>query len=673
MNVINPTETNFMKEVKLRKQEIDEKLQEDMRKRDLIKKNLERANQLTEQMVSTLDHFDERLKKLEDTILPVHRQTKDLQRLQDNVERTMNSLEHVISYHRVAHSVTPVIQKPVGSNVDSYIACMKKLQGAINFFSEISPGSPELNTVTTLFNKGNETLEKEFQSCLTRHMRAWNPQVLSDLISKENTEMPEFLSENVIESLSEIARWLTSVDKNTAFVNSYTALRRKHLIDSLEIVRDHVKSQLSGNTRKMTGSSATPKRSMSKVATLRKMSGMLKKDTLPSSTVTMGHGKGLTTTTEELDDLDIQPFISMSSLMLKLLNSEHKLMQLIIPANFHQQVFIDTINGPLNVIETAFNKFLHYSKQCMETRDHSSIVSIFPIAHYLRQDQRGYQDILKEADEHNRKRIPRLLAQLQDIGRSVMEEFIDTVKSDPEKESNMPKDGTVHELTSNTMMFVQQLAATADVAGRMLLTPHSPDQNHRLVLAKYLSNILAALKLNLDKKSRTYDDTSLRSIFLINNYYFIIMALVRENQLDLVRLATPNIDTIYYSQIKEAKLSYMQSWQRLGDLLKSSKGIEVQPGGKLREKDRQAVKEIFKTFNNEFEELVKVQQKWAVPNVEIKNQIRQEINGSIFEQFSEMSKRFRIVQFTKNIEKFIKYTPENVSAEVNRIFSQTSS
>ena len=31
-----------------------------------------------------LNQFDERLHKLEDTILPLHRKTKDLQRLQDS-------------------------------------------------------------------------------------------------------------------------------------------------------------------------------------------------------------------------------------------------------------------------------------------------------------------------------------------------------------------------------------------------------------------------------------------------------------------------------------------------------------------------------------------------------------------------------------------------------------
>lgn len=34
-------------------------------------------------------------------------------------------------------------------------------------------------------------------------------------------------------------------------------------------------------------------------------------------------------------------------------------------------------------------------------------------------------------------------------GAKALEEFIDNIKNDPDKASNMPRDGTVHELTNH--------------------------------------------------------------------------------------------------------------------------------------------------------------------------------------------------------------------------------
>ena len=40
------------------------------------------------------------------------------------------------------------------------------------------------------------------------------------------------------------------------------------------------------------------------------------------------------------------------------------------------------------------------------------------------------------------------------IGGRILEEFLNSVKNDPDKESSMPPDGTVHALTSRAMLIV---------------------------------------------------------------------------------------------------------------------------------------------------------------------------------------------------------------------------
>lgn len=61
--------------------------------------------------VSILSSFESRLMKLENSIIPVHKQTENLQRLQENVEKTLSCLDHVISYYHVASDTEKVIRE----------------------------------------------------------------------------------------------------------------------------------------------------------------------------------------------------------------------------------------------------------------------------------------------------------------------------------------------------------------------------------------------------------------------------------------------------------------------------------------------------------------------------------------------------------------------------------
>ena len=48
---------------------------------------------MTKQMENILANFGSRLTKLEEAVIPIHKQTKDLQRLQDNIGEFYSSYE----------------------------------------------------------------------------------------------------------------------------------------------------------------------------------------------------------------------------------------------------------------------------------------------------------------------------------------------------------------------------------------------------------------------------------------------------------------------------------------------------------------------------------------------------------------------------------------------------
>nr|XP_018673470.1 exocyst complex component 7 isoform X1 [Ciona intestinalis] len=674
----------MMEQTQRRKQEIENRLSEEKKRSEMIKASLEKADQLTNSMVTILNQFDERLHKLEDTILPVHRKTKDLQRLQDNIEKTLSSLDHVISYHHVAHDVEPIVRQGPSRQVDKYLSCMERLVQAVNFFSENNPDSPELNTVNTLFTNGKDGLEKEFQAHLSRHTKPMPPQKVVEMIKAENMEAESYtnLPEKTMSDLSQMAEWLSGAGKSQSFVNVYSDIRSNNLIKTLNGLSDHIKGNNLNTGRKISVAVTTPKKPGNRRASnFRKPSTLLRKESLQSLSSMGGLGKSshAPIAEEEIIEIEIEPFVAMVSACAKLFVVEQSMIQSVIPEKNRRQVFDSIITESLKSVEQAGNKIVEYAKQCITRHDHPSIVNVFPAIKHLKTTLPSYQAVLKGVSEMNRLRMPRLIGELETVGVKVLEDFSDCVKSDPEKESNMPKDGTVHELTSNTMLFMQQLADNVEIVGGMLASKFESQQSMekiRSCLADYISQVLGALKLNLENKSRVYENLSLAAVFLLNNYHFIITALNRHNLLGLAEIATPGIENLYRGFIDHQKQAYLQCWNKFDNYLKNkNKGVEIQaqPGGKLKDKDKLIVKDKFKTFNNDFDDLVKTHQQWAMPSSEVRKEIRNSVKTKLVQPYAELHEKYRMVQFTKNIEKYLKYTPESVAENIDRMFGQNAS
>nr|XP_006812104.1 PREDICTED: exocyst complex component 7-like [Saccoglossus kowalevskii] len=170
-----------MEETTISRVDIDDKLQQESSNLNILKESLNKSNQLTNNMVSILTSFENRLQKLEATIIPVHRETINLQQLQENVEKTLSSFDHVINYYDVAREVEGTIREGPSGNIQKYIECMARVEDAVAFFKENNPSSPELHTAMSLFETGKEGLEREFRTLLTRHSKPVPPVSILDM------------------------------------------------------------------------------------------------------------------------------------------------------------------------------------------------------------------------------------------------------------------------------------------------------------------------------------------------------------------------------------------------------------------------------------------------------------------------------------------------------------
>ncbi|XP_063473208.1 exocyst complex component 7 isoform X16 [Symphalangus syndactylus] len=645
-------------EASARRREIEDKLKQEEETLSFIRDSLEKSDQLTKNMVSILSSFESRLMKLENSIIPVHKQTENLQRLQENVEKTLSCLDHVISYYHVASDTEKIIKEGPTGRLEEYLGSMAKIQKAVEYFQDNSPDSPELNKVKLLFERGKEALESEFRSLMTRHSKVVSPVLILDLVSgdddleaQEDVAL-EHLPESVLQDVIRISRWLVEYGRNQDFMNVYYQIRSSQLDRSIKGLKEHFHK--SSSSSGVPYSPAIPNK---------------RKDT-PTKKPVKRPGR------DDMLDVETDAYIHCVSAFVKLAQSEYQLLADIIPEHHQKKTFDSLIQDALDGLMLEGENIVSAARKAIVRHDFSTVLTVFPILRHLKQTKPEFD---QGTAASTKNKLPGLITSMETIGAKALEDFADNIKNDPDKEYNMPKDGTVHELTSNAILFLQQLLDFQETAGAMLAsqetsssaTSYSSEFSKRL-LSTYICKVLGNLQLNLLSKSKVYEDPALSAIFLHNNYNYILKSLEKSELIQLVAVTQKTAERSYREHIEQQIQTYQRSWLKVTDYIAEKNLPVFQPGVKLRDKERQVIKERFKGFNDGLEELCKIQKAWAIPDTEQRDRIRQAQKTIVKETYGAFLQKFGSVPFTKNPEKYIKYGVEQVGDMIDRLFDTSA-
>ncbi|KAM3859776.1 LOW QUALITY PROTEIN: exocyst complex component 7 [Diretmus argenteus] len=710
-----------------RKREIEEKLKQEQETLSFIRENMEKSDQLTKGMVSILSSFEKRLMQLENSIIPVHKQTENLrqhgQLCPDEATPRATQLHHVVRLWRGV---------PTG-RLDEYLACIAKIPETVEYFQDNNPDSPE-HTVKARFEKGKELLEAEFRSLLTRYSKPVPPILILDAISTMDEELEvqeevtlEHLPEAVVQDIICISGWLVEYGRNQDFMNVYFQIRSSQLDRSIKGLKDHFRKNSASSgilyspavqtKRKDTPTKKAPKRPVYIPGTIRKAQNLLKQysqhgldgkkggsnltplegyDHDPrvkhhSDALTEKHGAA--TGKDDVLDIEIDSYIHCISAFVKLAQSEYALLTEIIPEHHQKKTFDSLIQEALDNLMLEGDNIVSAARRAMALRhDYSAVLTIFPILRHLKLSKSEFDSTLQGTAASTKNKLPTLITSMETIGAKALEEFADSIKNDPDKEYNMPKDGTVHEMTSNAILFLQQLLDFNETAGAMLasqvlgdtynipLDPretsssassYSSDFSKRL-LSTYICKVLGNLQLNLLSKSKVYEDSALSAIFLHNNYNYILKSLEKSDLIKLVTVTQKKAESSYRELIEQQIQMYQRSWLKVTEHLTDRNMPVFQPGTKLKDKERQVIKDKFKGFNDGLEELCKIQKVWAIPDKEQRDFIRQAQRKMVSEAYRAFLHRCANISFTKNPEKYHKYRPEQVEEMIERLFDTSA-
>uniref|UniRef100_A0A8C0BLS8 Exocyst complex component 7 n=1 Tax=Buteo japonicus TaxID=224669 RepID=A0A8C0BLS8_9AVES len=690
-------------EVSARRREIEGKLKQEEETLSFIKESLEKSDQLTKNMVSILSSFESRLMKLENSIIPVHKQTENLQRLQENVEKTLSCLDHVISYYHVAKDTEKIIKEGPTGRLEEYLNCMDKIQKAVEYFQDNNPDSPELNRVKSLFERGKESLESEFRSLMTRHTKPVPPILILDLISGDDEmetqeEMSlEHLPESVLHDIIRISGWLVENGRNQDFMTVYFQIRSVQLDRSVKGLKDHFRKNSSStgvpyspaiqNKRKDTPT----KKPIKRPGTIRKAQNLLKQysqhgldgkkgasNLIPmeghehdlrvkhlSDTLSDKHGPAAGR--DDVFDIEIDAYIHCVSAFVKLAQSEYQLLTEIVPEHHQKKTFDSLIQESLDNLIMEGDNIVSAARKAIIRHDYSAVLTIFPILKHLKQMKPEFDQVLQGTAAGTKNKLPGLITSMETTGAKALEEFADNIKNDPDKEYNMPKDGTVHELTSNAILFLQQLLDFQETAGAMLASQGTYMHGTCLGMEVPSPNrkVLGNLQLNLLSKSKVYEDPALSAIFLHNNYNYILKSLEKSELIQLVAVTQKTAERSYRELIEQQIQTYQRSWLKVTDYILERNLPVFQPGVKVRGWARMG-------FNDGLEELCKIQKAWAIPDMEQRDKIRRAQKTIVKETYGAFLNRYGNVPFTKNPEKYIKYQVDQVGEMIEKLFDTSA-
>jgi len=775
---MDPTET---------KNAITKKLEQEEESVKWLLERTQQSEELTKGMVSILTSFEDRLLKLEATILPVYLETENLQRRQENIDRTLEAMDHVIGFYNVSKETEATVRTgPSGGaptidgssadgeasgQLDTFLQAMSRLKGALNYFERHNPQSIELENVRKQYEEGGDALSREFSELIRKHSRPVPAVDILNAISGDpandaagvnnSTESNpghirskslgdgggigdrggcgasiHHFPEDVQTNLIAIAEWLNLNDREE-FMNVYASVRGSVLKKSLDRLRDHQKSSSGSNfTGGFTGSaqvrSTSPGSANAGSATLasggaRKGSnaaGLLGVEGTPTTTglgskrptriqrtlnrqmnkVQNATGINLTgsvyggskagrrsvgtpslVTEEQMHgELEADSFCLQASALQRLMAGEKVLMVGIIPHAYQKKMFEIITRESIDALIKDGDAITQRVKRAAGNNDVLTLMTIFQVVRHLSQLKPAMDRTLEGSDATLRSKYNGMVHSLFTAGSTALDGFIDNIRADATSKEKMPKDGTVFQLTSNVILFLEQLLDYVETISAVLTQDTSYNQTllrlprkisvsergHALV-GIYIKKVLVQLNLTLVNKSDSYPDPFLKAVFRLNNNQYILKSIQRSGLLEVVKLAEPDCEEHYLDMILEQKRLYSQSWARVLGYIWSADDIPVailQAPGKLDDRYCRIIKEKYAGFNKEIDEISGTQKSYSIPDVELRESLKRDNKEYICPKYNSFFEKYANVPFTKNHDKYVRYTPAQVSSLIDSFF-----
>lgn len=183
-------------------------------------------------------------------------------------------------------------------------------------------------------------------------------------------------------------------------------------------------------------------------------------------------------------DQDLDKFLVLLLGLLRLLIWEKQLLADIIPVSKQNDVFSRLSKNSSEMIVKDAENITTKVIRNIARKEWSSALSVFSA---LKRVILLQPEINKIFDKNQRNQFAGIIQRLQQTGFKALEQFIELIKGDSGTNlvgmsstslssytnQNVPKDATIHELTSNAIWFIEHLFDYCDIIGLILMNDNN--------------------------------------------------------------------------------------------------------------------------------------------------------------------------------------------------------
>lgn len=256
---------------------------------------------------------------------------------------------------------------------------------------------------------------------------------------------------------------------------------------------------------------------------------------------------------------------------------------------------------------------------------------------------------------------------------SILTELENSIKNDHGK--NPVPGGAVHPLTTYILNYLEYTAIYKKTLEQVYLehqrleeaaAAESSTQELNTAASPFRTQILRIMDLldsNIEAKSKFYKDTSLTSIFMMNNGRYMLKKIKKSDELHSL------LGETWYRKMSSDLRNYHKGYQRetWGKLL-GYLNPEGLTGNNKHVKPM--LKERFKNFNSLFDEIRKTQTNWVISDEQLQSELRVSISNMVVPAYRSFLARYsQIFSAGRQTEKYIKHQPDDVETAIDGLFS----
>ncbi|KAL9323419.1 hypothetical protein ACSQ67_008276 [Phaseolus vulgaris] len=602
-----------------------------------VKESLHKSQTITDNMVSILGSFDHRLSALETAMRPTQIKTHSIRSAHDNIDKTLKAAEGILTQFDQTRMAEAKILRGPHEDLESYLGAVDQLRANIRFFTSkksFKCSETVINHANSLLTKAISKLEEEFKHLLTNYSKPVEPDRLFECLPnslrpsnsgkhgegggknhsrKQSSEgvafaLPTLIPPRVIPLLHDLAQHMVQAG---------------HQQQLFRIYRDTRATVLEQSLRKL-GVERLSKDDVQKMQW-------------------------------EVLEAKIGNWIHYMRIAIKLLISgEKKICDQIFDGvdSLKSQCFAEVTAGSVAML-LSFGEAIAKSKRSPE-----KLFVLLDMYEIMRELQPEVEMLFEsKVCTEMREAAINLSKRLAQTALETFVDFEEAVEKDATKTTVM--DGTVHPLTSYVINYVKFLYDYQSTLKQLFheFDPNDPEGQ----LAIITTRIMQALQSNLDGKSKQYKDPALTQLFLMNNIHYIVRSVRRSEAKDMLG---DDWVQIHRRIVQQHANQYKRiSWAKILQCL-------TVPGGDNNSGvSRTMIKDRFKTFNDQIEEIHQRQSQWTVPDSELRESLRLAVAEVLLPAYRSFLKRFGpVIENGKNPYKYMVYSPEHLEQMLGEFF-----